>query len=100
MTSIEQRLSRLEARRKFKRDGNYISILPEAEETMRKCWAACPDEHDFYRCVGSAHAMIVTEREEKNLKVNGNIIDTEIAERAVKLLSDRGMLCSASIHAT
>ena len=99
MTSIEQRLSRLEASQKPKQDGNYISILPEAEETMRKCWAACPDEHDFYRCVGSAHAMLITEREEKNLKVNGNIIDTEIAERAVKLLSDRGILCSASIHA-
>lgn len=92
MKSIETRLSRLEARRETKQDGNYISILSEAEETMRKCWAACPDEHIFYRRLGSAHALIITEREERNDEnIEHNVIDLEIAERAVKLLSDSGI---------
>lgn len=92
MKSIEERLSRLEARRESKQDGNYIIILEEAEELMQKCLAACLDEHEFYRCVGSAHAMIVTEREERNEpNIEENAIDPEIAARAVMLLPQRGM---------
>lgn len=92
MKSIEERLSRLEGSQKPKEDGNYISILPEAEELMQKCLAACPDEHVFYRCVGSAHALIITEREERNDEnIEHDAIDLEIAERAVKILSDSGV---------
>lgn len=93
MNSIEKRLTRLETRRKpTKQEGRYISVLPEAEEIMQKSMAACSNEYIFYRCVGSAHALIISEREERNPEnIERDEIDLEIAERAVMLLSDCGI---------